>query len=113
MWTNENFSLMLISRQIYQWLYELKRHAGELGDSVMLYESSNKDNSAKRLKSNDIVLASYRELFISLPQPDKETIKSWVKAKPKVNLSQKLREWVELHKHEKGLLHQIDWYRVS
>ncbi|KAE8453574.1 hypothetical protein EG329_010435 [Mollisiaceae sp. DMI_Dod_QoI] len=110
---NKKTTLIIVpSGIIYQWLYELKRHAGELGDSVMLYESSNKDNSAKRLKSNDIVLASYRELFISLPQPDKETIKSWVKAKPKVNLSQKLREWVELHKHEKGLLHQIDWYRI-
>jgi hypothetical protein len=78
----------------------------------MQFRSSNEDNTATRLKSNDIVLTTYWELFHSLPQPPKQLLEAWRDNK-NVNEFEKLQSWVETHKHEMGLLHQVNWYRVG
>ncbi|KAH7409282.1 hypothetical protein BKA64DRAFT_720586 [Cadophora sp. MPI-SDFR-AT-0126] len=93
-----------------QWLREIRKHAPELGDSVMQFKAADPDNSATRLKMNDIVLTTYWEMCQSLPNPDKKTVESW-KA-DNLNLFEQYKKWVEDNADLKGLLHQITWYRI-
>lgn len=77
----------------------------------MQFKSALEDNSATRLKSNDIVLTTYWELCQSLPNPDRKTVLEW--ETDKLDSFQEYQKWVKEHDDEKGLLHQIKWYRVS
>ncbi|PVH88776.1 hypothetical protein DL98DRAFT_622343 [Cadophora sp. DSE1049] len=107
---NEKTTLIIVPSSLRsQWLREIKKHAPELGQSVMQFKSADPDNSATRLKMNDIVLTTYWEMCQSLPSPNKKTVESWKAAD--LNLFEQYQKWVKEHAHLKGLLHQITWYR--
>ncbi|KAG4444481.1 hypothetical protein IFR05_000072 [Cadophora sp. M221] len=93
-----------------QWFREFKVHAPSLGENVMQFKSALEDNTATRLKSNDIVLTTYWELCQSYPNPGKKTVAEW--EEKKLDLFAAYQSWVKDHQHEIGLLHQIEWYRV-
>jgi len=81
----------------------------------MIFKSSAEDNTATRMKNSDIVLTTYWELFNSIGYPSKETIRQWTKNE-KLDLLEELERWTNKYKiieEASGLLHQIDWYRVS
>ncbi len=100
----------LTALQRTQWLREIKYHAPVLGENVMQFRSALEDNSATRLKSNDIVLTTYWEVCQSLPNPDRRTVLQW--ETDKLDLFREYQKWVKEHADHKGLLHQIKWYRV-
>ncbi|KAF8864887.1 P-loop containing nucleoside triphosphate hydrolase protein [Acephala macrosclerotiorum] len=104
--------IVVPSSILKQWLAELQLHAGDYGQKVLEYHSSDDSNTIAKMKMHDIVLTTYWELFTSLPQPSKQTVQDWIAMRPKVDLFKKYQQWVEDHKDQKGPLHQIDWYRI-
>ncbi|KAL5317581.1 hypothetical protein ACEPPN_014677 [Leptodophora sp. 'Broadleaf-Isolate-01'] len=93
-----------------QWFREIRLHAPSLGENVMQFKSALEDNTATRLKSNDIVLTTYWELCQSYPNPGKKLVAEW--EEQKLDLFAEYQRWANDHQHENGLLHQIEWYRV-
>jgi len=90
---------------------EINKHAPDLGQRSMVYESNRIDNSVPRLSQNEVVVTTYSELVKSLPQPDPQTVQSWRDSK--LDVVAATEKWTKEHIKEAGLLHQIDWYRVS
>lgn len=101
-------TLTLLQRS--QWFREIRLHAPSLGENVMQFKSALEDNTATRLKSNDIVLTTYWELCQSYPNPGKKLVAEW--EEQKLDLFAEYQRWANDHQHENGLLHQIEWYRV-
>lgn len=77
----------------------------------MQFKSSLEDNSTTRLKQNDIVLTTYWELMQSLPNPDKKLVAAWVAAE--LDLFEEYQTWADQHPELMGMLHRVNWYRVS
>jgi len=71
------------------------------------FKASARGNSAAKLKTNDIVLATYAELMKSIPWPDKKTV-TRIKKEGKT-----VQKYIAENIDKVGGLHQIDWYRVS
>lgn len=66
-----------------------------------------------RITGNDVVLTTYQQLWMSLPNPGKQELASMKKLeKEGWDLGNLMLEWVENHRQKGGALHQIKWYRV-
>jgi len=77
----------------------------------MLFKGFHEDNSELRVKDNDIVITTYKEVLNSLPWPDKKTEATM--KKKNMDLQEQLEYYITNHMDDAGLLHTIRWYRVS
>jgi hypothetical protein len=103
---------LLISSQRNQWWREIKLHTPYLARRGKIFESNRLDNDQYQLENYEIVLTNYSELVKSLPKPDKKTIKRW-KDDGEPDIADKIFEWTKKNLKKGGLLHTINWYRVS
>ncbi|EHK97649.1 putative Uncharacterized ATP-dependent helicase C23E6.02 [Glarea lozoyensis 74030] len=82
-----------------QWLKEIKKHAGPL--KVMIYKASLK-LELWQITDCDIMITSLRGRTESRKK----------KGNPEEDESTPIEEWIEQHREEGGLLHQIKFHRV-
>ncbi|EPE25681.1 P-loop containing nucleoside triphosphate hydrolase [Glarea lozoyensis ATCC 20868] len=100
-----------------QWLKEIKKHAGPL--KVMIYKASLK-LELWQITDCDIMITSWNEVSASCPYPDATIINELrgrtesrkKKGNPEEDESTPIEEWIEQHREEGGLLHQIKFHRV-
>ena len=103
------FSILLTRGERHQWFDEIKKHTPY--EDVMIFNSSQEDINASRMTKEAIVLTTYHEMMKSIPYPDKTTIDEF--KRKKLDVDKAIEDWIKEHMHEAGLLHQVNWYRVS
>lgn len=108
--------------QVHQWESEIPTHTHI--DRFTLYDLKYKKY---QITDNEIVIASFSDVVRSLPFLDEETLKGLRKAdrerarglgdgkkiKAEDDDSSAYEEWIKENIKSAGLLHQVNWFRVS
>lgn len=113
--------------QVHQWGCEVVKHVKEgIFKRILVYEAKKGDDKT-RVTDCNIVITTFAEVSKSCPFPDEQTKRNLKMADrdrahelgggspipAEVDDSRALEDWIEENIDDAGLLHKIEWYRVS
>ena len=97
--------IVMPSTIIEQWKSEIDRFLPDSISSPVVHYKSNMDLKADFVRCAKILLTSYNEVCTSYPYPDAQRLKTFT--------AKETRDWIgQNFDAKKGILHQMDFYRV-